>query len=201
MSGVGVVLGGILSIATQGLGIFKAKEERLDRADQREHERYMADHEYKMGELQSQRDVSLTEQHIARSNTDGSWEGLAESIKAQAITADSSHRWANSIVTLVRPVLTLGFVALTCWSAVQGVEFALDSGKLDDTLGPANAKLLSAIIKDNEALAVIYTLTETCVTWWFGDRSFRRNQMSSAMAGNIRAAGRTFEGGPELELE
>lgn len=201
MSGVGIVLGGVFSVLTQGLGIFKSKEERLDKADQRRHEQAMAEHEYRMGELQSQRDVSLTEQHIARAHVDGSWKGLEESIKAQAITADSSYRWANSIVTLVRPVMTLALFAITAWSAVKGVEFALNEGMLDNALGVNNAKLLSNIIGDNEALAVIYTLTETCVTWWFGDRSFRRNQMSSALAGNIRAAGRTFEGGQDFEIE
>ena len=83
--------------------------------------------------------------------TDGSYDGLVASIKADAVADDNAYKWVASIKALFRPFLTTALVVITAWLIIGGYIPQL-------TL--------------EQYISCILNLTTTAVVWWFGDRGF-----------------------------
>ena len=111
------------------------------------HEKARWIHEVQLIELQQAAQKAETEAEIALSEVEGSWQGLAASMQADAAIA-SSYRWVDAVRGLTRPCLTL-----LLWLIAGGIWLGAD---------PAS----------RANIAETATFGATAATlWWFGDRS------------------------------
>ena len=122
-----------------------------------------------MLKLQSQAKVAETEQEAFLMTTQGSFDGLRESMKQQTESLKGSSRWVKNTLSMVRPVLTFTFVGIVAYMAVFE--------------NPEDFR--------EAAIAAAIELAMMSVAWWFGDRSTKR-VIDSMRGGHIRAAGGQF---------
>ena len=104
--------------------------------------------------LQQSSQTQATQGQIAVANTSGGWDGLSESLKAEASTAQT-YPWVNAVRALVRPALTFGLSGFLC-----AAFFALPQG--DATRAYVASSLVFAAV--------------TSIVWWFGDRAPSRRK-------------------------
>lgn len=137
--------GGILGIFGSALnrvfGIWEAREER-------ENMRVENAHELQLIKEQRQTNRQETEMELARTATEGSFEGLSESLKHDARLQNVAP-WVNNVRALTRPVLTYtSFIAL------------------------ASMAYFMADLRVDLTEAVVFVAT-TSAAWWFGSRDHR----------------------------
>ncbi len=106
-------------------------------------------HELKLYELQRKIRQEEIEQEILLTKEEGSWQGLRESIRAEA-EIGNSYLWVNAIRALIRPALTLLLLLISA-----GIWF---------------------YSKDQALLQTLSFNSSAVILWWFGDRAQRRNQ-------------------------
>ena len=167
---IGAILGLAGSISTKIFGIFEKREERKTLELRLQFEEKRLDHEKHMFALQSQENAAETEREAFLLTTQGSFEGLKSTIDSQTKMTLGSSKWVINFVTLMRPLMTISFIALVIYLSVW---------VNDETV--RNPAILAGI-----------DLALMASTWWFGDRSTKR--VVESMRGNhLRAAG-----GPEF---
>ncbi len=116
------------------------------------HEKARWGHEVQLIGLQQAAARAETEAEIALSDVQGSWQGLAASMQAEAAIA-GSYKWVDAVRGLTRPALTL-----LLWLIAGGIWLGAD---------PVS----------RTAIAETATFGATAATlWWFGDRSPRAVQ-------------------------
>jgi len=169
MAGIGLILGLVGSISSKVFGIVEKMEERKLRKLELEHEVNRWAHDKDMLQLQSQAKVAETEQEAFLMTTQGSFDGLRESMKQQTESLKGASRWVKNTLSMVRPVLTFTFVGIVAYMAVF-----------------ENPEDFRAA-----AIAAAIELAMMSVAWWFGDRSTKR-VIDSMRGGHIRAAGGQF---------
>lgn len=148
---IGTVLTGgatgiIGSIFGKVLGFVEAWQQ--EKEDQREHERTLqmleAQHKWRSADLENERLIVEEEQ--------------AGKVKSASfrhdISAGISYPWVAAILRLIRPVLTIGLIAILwlIWKNTTDVAQ-----------------------REEIVLSVIY-MSSTAVLWWFGDRAMRRRK-------------------------
>lgn len=134
------------------LGIFGSAINRVfsiwEAREERENMRVENAHELKLIAEQRQTNRAETEMELARLQTEGSYEGLSESLKHDS-KFDNVDPWVNNVRALVRPSLTFAsFVALS------SMAYFMADLRVDLT----------------EAVVFIST---TSAAWWFGSRDQR----------------------------
>ena len=165
MEGLMELLGAGASIAGGGIfGLFGAITGQVSKyfqakADRAWEEKKWA-HEDKLFDQQITLGKSETENEIALAASLGSWNGLSESIKADAATQAVSS-WASDIKALYRPFLTTALVFCSMY-----IIHSLMFGKLATVLtATETTELLRYAI-----YSVVFS-TSAAITWWFGDRA------------------------------
>lgn len=142
---------------------FKAKQVKADR----EFEEKKWDREERL--LKLQREVASAEhdERIETAHEEGRWEGLADSIKADAAIG-ASYRWVNAFKSLFRPFITTVLVALS----------VLIFFKLLNVVRGGDTNGLALFLTQEDATAmlryIVYGLTfaaQTSVVWFFGERA------------------------------
>lgn len=148
----GGVFGLVGSLLGRGLGIFEAKQRRLEKAQ---------DHAHEIALLDKQREIKQaeTENEIALEDAKGKWGGLSESIRAEA--ANVSYKWVAATKSMVRVVMTP-----TLWFLVGWIVYLLKNGDLAAYMDAGEASALIAYV----VKSIIFTAT-TATAWWFGDRA------------------------------
>ena len=150
--------GGLLGLAGSVLGgVFKW----LGARQEMESRRLEYEQELKLQELQLRARQEETEQEIQLANTEGSWQALSDSYRADAATAERASPWAANIKTLFRPFLTVLLVALSAW-----IIWMLLGGALSSRIGADTASALVIY-----AVQSVVFSASAAVLWWFGDRS------------------------------
>lgn len=148
--------GGILGIAGSLVsGFFKSRQRKQELAfKEKEWEQ-----EIRMQELVIKAKERETENELAILETQGSYTGLSESIKADAAIGET-HMIINDVKALFRPFLTISLWGISGWVFWRVC------------LNPNN------ILSDSEAIALIrymvysvFFCASTATTWWFGDRA------------------------------
>lgn len=139
--GLDAVAGGVFGIIGTTLGRAAGYFERQQSFKQ---EALRWGHEYKLHELQILAKSQETEMELAIAGQQGSWEGLAASINADAALGAASQ-WVINTLRLVRPTLTLLLWLITGWI------FAVTQN--------------GAIVE-----AAVFAATAATL-WWFGDRA------------------------------
>jgi hypothetical protein len=189
---IGLITGLVGSIATNVFGWLERKEERKSLALKLDHQIKVMAHEGEMFKLESQAKVAETEQEAFLMNTEGTWKGLESSIADQTAATAGAHKGVKSFLALFRPILTTAFTAVTIWAALKGFDLTIMQAETTGAMtidGVVNTyKEVAEAVKDNPALLVVYSLTEMSVTWWFGDRSIRKQVATR----ELRAAGGDF---------
>lgn len=156
-AGASVASGGIFGLLGSVIGVWaKHKQEQARQIwEQKQwaHEEALFDKQIALGK-------SETENEIAIVSSQGSWDGLNESIKADAATKPQSA-WAADVKALFRPFLTLVLV-LCCMYIIRSLMF----GELAKVL---TEKETTEILK--YAIYSVVFSTAAAITWWFGDRA------------------------------
>lgn len=136
----GGLFGLLGNVASKVFGLYEAKQTFAQKKEEWSHEERLLD-------VQMKTHAAETEQNLALTAATGSWNGLAESLKAESALGPS-YAWVNAVRALVRPALTLGLGGFLCaaFFAVPAPERA----PISDTL------IFAAV---------------TALTWWFGDRA------------------------------
>ncbi len=158
LSGLGGLLGGVLSAGSGGLfGIVGSIATTFlkQRAEQKAHER-----EIDMIKLQ----MEVTAQ-------EGSWKGLEASQRAAAAVSEGSHRWSNDIKNLFRPFITT-LVVVGSYLVFRDMMAALNATvELEKTV-------VAKFFDYNELVKLVqyyvYSLVfsaSAAIMWWFGDRA------------------------------
>ena len=139
--GLDAVAGGVFGVFGTALGRVAGYFERQQAL---KHEVLRWGHEYKLHELQMAAQAQETELELALAAQQGSWQGLSESIKAEASIGEAS-KWVINTLRLVRPLLTIMLWLITAWI------FAVTQQ--------------GAIVE-----AAVFAATAATL-WWFGDRA------------------------------
>lgn len=139
--------GGLFGLVGTALGRVAGFFERRQEQAQ---ERARWAHETALHEMQMRARAEETEGEIALAEAAGRWQGLSDSLKADAALV-SDIGWVNAVRALTRPVLTF-----LLWAITAAIFVMSD--------GPGQA----AILETTSFAATAATL------WWFGDRSQRR---------------------------
>lgn len=141
------------------LGLFGTAINRVmgiwERREAREDTRISNAHELRLIEENRESSRQETEAELVRIQTEGSYAGLAESLRHDASLSNVSP-WVNNVRALVRPTLT--GLSLTAMIAM--------------------AFFMSEDLQVTVTEAVVFVAT-TAGVWWFGDRSERRSLFSS----------------------
>lgn len=156
-AGASVAGGGIFGLLGAVVGqVSKHFQEKAARAWEEKkwaHEERLYDQQIALGKAE-------TENEIAIASAVGSWNGLGESIKADAQTTAQSS-WAADIKALYRPFLTTALMLCTMY-----VIYSLLHGDLATVLTVAETTALLRY-----AVYSIVFSTAAAITWWFGDRA------------------------------
>jgi len=126
----------------------------------REWEKQKWHHEEALMDKQILVAAAETENEIAITSAEGSWNGLTASIEADTATKPQSA-WASDIKALFRPFLTTLLVVCTMY-----IIHALLHDKL---AGVLTATETTALLK--YAIYSVVFSTAAAITWWFGDRA------------------------------
>ncbi len=122
-------------------------------------------HEESMQKLQMEARSQETEQEIELADSEGSWRGLSESIRADAQTKPTSG-WATNIKALFRPFLTVVLWCLAGWVFWHVLSSMTDP---DDPMSALPVSEIKELIK-----YMVYTIffsASMATAWWFGDRA------------------------------
>lgn len=162
-AGVSVASGGIFGVVGSVLGVVaKHFQEKQRQA----WEMKQWSHEESMQRLQMEARAQETEQEIQLADTEGSWAGLSESIRADSRLRPTSG-WAVNVKALFRPFLTCVLWALAAWVFLHTLNALTDPEAL--LVSILSAGEIKEIIK-----YMVYTIffsASMATAWWFGDRA------------------------------
>lgn len=156
---LGAAFGAFGSILNRGIGIFEMKEKRKDREMELVHEKARWTHDLELAAETRAGQVEAAKQALAQTGAEGSWRGLAESLKAEAALG-VSWPWVAAVRALTRPGLTL-----LLWLLFALLFLAAIGGALD-------TETASGVV--STAVETIAFSASTALAWWFGDRAPRR---------------------------
>jgi hypothetical protein len=160
--GASAASGGILGILGAFVGgVFKFFQKRQEM----EEAARVRDHELSLQRLQMEARKAETEQEILLANSQGSWEGLAASVRADA-SLQTVSGWVNNARALYRLFLTTLLWGLTAWIAW----LILDQRTMHYLTTADAAEIIKQIIRD------ILFCAATATTWWFGDRAIAQTR-------------------------
>ncbi len=156
--------GGLFGLLGAGVGAvaqyFQRRQEQAFKKEEWAHESHLL-------ELNMRARAAETEQELAIVSQQGAWNGLGESLKADAAAGRNAPSWVNAVRSLFRPVLTSGLLVLV-YLVWRDLLAGLD----------AERSLLSAVLSEAEVKEllryIVFSLVfaaSTAVVWWFGDRS------------------------------
>ena len=156
-AGASVAGGGLFglfgAITGQVSKYFQTKAERVWQEKKWKHEEALYEQQIRLGQAE-------TENEIAIASNKGAWEGLSDSIKADA-EAKPQSSWAADIKALFRPFITTLLVICSMY-----IIWALITGDLDETL----TQLQINELIQYSIYSIIFS-TATSLAWWFGDRA------------------------------
>ena len=91
-----------------------------------------------------------TELQMKYNLQEGSFKGLVESIRADAVADGNAYKWVSSIKSLFRPFITVCLVGISAWLIIGGYvpEITLE-----------------------QSISCVLNLTSVAILWWFGDRT------------------------------
>lgn len=156
---LGAAFGALGSLFNRGLGIFETREKRRDRQLEMAHEKDRWAHDLEIAAGRRGDRAEAARQALARTEAEGSWSGLSESIRAEA-ALEAGWPWVSAVRALTRPALTL-----LLWLLFAVLFLAASGGALE----PDTA---SGVIRT--AVETIAFSASTALAWWFGDRAPRR---------------------------
>lgn len=156
---LGAAFGALGSILNRGLAIFETREKRKDRQLEMVHEKDRWAHDLRLAEGQRLGEAEAARQGLARADAEGSWTGLAESIRAEA-AINTDWPWVAAVRALTRPALTLLLWLLFALLFLSAVAGALE------------AETAAGVVRT--AVETIAFSASTALAWWFGDRAPRR---------------------------
>lgn len=156
---LGAAFGALGSILNRGIGIFETREKRKDRQMEMAHEKDRWARDLTLASEARAGRAEEARQALARSEVEGSWRGLAASLKAEAAIGDS-WPWVAAVRALTRPALTL-----LLWLLFAILFLSAVSGALD-------AETAASVVRT--AVETIAFSASTALAWWFGDRAPRR---------------------------
>lgn len=179
IDGVGAVAGTALSVGSGGIlgllgsigGAFlkmrQAKQEAELRREDREHEIRLLDKNMEMMKLRGSLSAEEHESEARLVATQGSYDGLAASIRADACTGDV-HKIVNDLKSLFRLILTTMLVAIVTYMFYVFTH-------ADEASNATLVKLFSGFELKEMLRYIVYSTVFTASTacvWWFGDRAF-----------------------------
>jgi len=100
-----------------------------------------------------------TENELAITQTQGSYTGLSESLKADAAIGPT-HMIVNDIKALFRPFLTLSLWGMATYVFIRVVENPTDALTPEEVIALIRYMVYS-----------VFFCASTATTWWFGDRA------------------------------
>ena len=157
--GANVASGGLFGLLGSLIGVgakwLQAKQQAKAKAEEWKHE-------IKLLELQMEAGDRETENELAVSRSEGSWQGLSDSYHT-VVRSSAVPSWVNGIRALFRPILTISLWILV----VIELRWMLD-GTLEVWI--SDAKMFGPTVKYIIDSTVFSAATAT--TWWFGDRAF-----------------------------
>lgn len=164
-SGLGVIVGALGSVVGRVVGIFEAKQRRVDRAMEIQHEAAGWQHDLKRAEAErlasrqeTEDELKISAAALEQSLVERSYDGLKSSIEAQSALAGKSYPWVDAANALMRPGLTvLLFLALL---------IILLAAKISPDA--TSAEIL------RETTRTLRFAAETAMAWWFGERMMAR---------------------------
>ncbi|MDP1630464.1 MAG: hypothetical protein Q8L66_03480 [Caulobacter sp.] len=156
---LGAAFGALGSVLNRGLGIFETREKRKDRQLEMAHEKDRWGHDLQLAMDARAGRAEEARQALARADVEGSWQGLAASLGAEAAIA-ASWPWVAAVRALTRPALTL-----LLWILFAVLFLSAMSGALD-------ARTAAGVV--HTAVETIAFSASTALAWWFGDRAPRR---------------------------
>ena len=156
---LGAAFGALGSILNRGLAIFETREKRRDRQLEMAHEKDRWAHDLQIAADARSDRAEAARQALARTQAEGSWTGLSDSIRAEA-ALQTAWPWVAAVRALTRPALTL-----LLWVLFAGLFLAAAGGALDGDTA-------SAVVRT--AVETIAFSASTALAWWFGDRAPRR---------------------------
>lgn len=109
-------------------------------------------HQTELLKLQMQSRQARSDQDSAAAPQEGTWNGLALSLKSEGAIG-SSYRWVDAVRALVRPALTLGLVGVLATAF-----FAMSPADID---------------REYVIRSLVFAGV-TAIVWWFGDRAPNR---------------------------
>jgi len=156
---LGAAFGAFGSILNRGLAIFETREKRKDRQLEMGHEKDRWAHDLQLSLEERAGRAEEAKQQLARTDAEGSWSGLSESLKAEQ-GIEASWPWVAAVRALTRPALTLLLWLLFAMLFLSAVAGGLEA----DTAG--------GVIRT--AVETIAFSASTALAWWFGDRAPKR---------------------------
>ncbi|MDP1736978.1 MAG: hypothetical protein Q8L23_06005 [Caulobacter sp.] len=156
---LGAAFGALGSILNRGLGIFEAREKRKDRQLEMAHEVDRWAQDLKLAAEARAGQIEAAKQALARTDAEGSWQGLNASLQAEAGIGES-WPWVAAVRALTRPALTL-----LLWILFAALFLSAAAGVLDDATA-------AGVVRT--AVETIAFSASTALAWWFGDRAPRR---------------------------
>lgn len=152
----GGLFGIIGQVANRAFGVWEAREKRKDTLLGYAQEEKRWGHEKVLLEIQMKQAHEAHEQDLERLDVAGSWQGLGESMRAEA-ALPSSYGWVNAVRSLTRPFLTLEsqIALLIVFFTAQGV---------------VRAEIQATIVETVTFIATASAL------WWFGERAERKTK-------------------------
>lgn len=164
-SGLGVIVGALGSVVGRVVGIFEAKQRRVDRAMEIQHEAAGWQHDLKRAEAEAKVQRAETEDALKisaaaleASVVEGSYAGMKASIEAQTALAGKSYLWVDAVQALMRPGLTI-LLFLALLAIMLAVKISPSS---------TSAEILQ------ETTRTLRFAAETAMAWWFGERTMAR---------------------------
>jgi hypothetical protein len=126
-------------------------------------------HELELQRLEIQRNREEDEHELDVIAQQGAWQGLSQSIQADAAGATvETYRWSKAVKELYRPFLTTALFALV-YLIFRDLMAIFDGGQ----------SALAAVFTASEAKDIITYMAHSVVftastagVWWFGDRAF-----------------------------
>lgn len=152
----GGLFGVLGQVANRAFGVWEAREKRKDTLLGYEQDQKRWGHEKDLLEIQMKQKQEAHEQDLERLDVAGSWDGLGESMRAEA-ALPSSYGWVNAVRSLTRPFLTL-----ESQIALVVVYFAAS--------GAQKADIQITIVETVTFIATASAL------WWFGERAERKTK-------------------------
>ena len=164
LGALGDIIGGVASVGSGGIfglvgsltsGFFKGRQEKQRQG----WEEKKWSHEENLFKLNMEQANQETENELAITAQVGSFQGLTESINADA-SVGNTHMFVNDIKSLFRPCLTVGL-----WVIATLVFFKITSGSIGDFTEDEIKELVRYMVQ------TVFFCASTASVWWFGDRA------------------------------